>query len=104
MFQTSVAGLTRTAVTEIHMHAVSAVFYSPFGGSSLAAPVDAGRGGSGMVRKSTSEMYKSQTDWLKTFQQETTYNRPTRNTTPLMTSNKNMSNNLYPFGGQYSLM
>ena len=77
------------------IHVRSLFFYSPFG-SSLAAPVDAGRSSS-MVSKSTSEMYKSQTDWLKTFQQETTYSRLTLNTTPSMVSNKNMSSNLYPY-------
>ena len=104
LYVPDVRGRFDTIHLGINLHVMlSAVFYSPFG-SSLTAPVDAGRGGGGMVRKSTSEMYKSQTDWLKTFQHETTYNRPTLNTTPLMTSNKNMSSNLYPFEGRYSLM
>ena len=69
-------------------------FYSPYG-SRLVTPVDSRSGG--MVRKSTSEMYRSQTDWLKTFQQEmSTFNRPALKATPLMSSNLNMSNNLYP--------
>ena len=69
-------------------------FYSPYG-NSLVTPVDSRSGG--MVRKSTSEMYRSQTDWLRTFQQETsTFNRPTLKATPLMSSNLNMSSNLYP--------
>ena len=84
---------------------LSMCLYSLFG-SSLVAPVDpAGLTGSSMVRKSTSEMYRSQTDWLRTFQQEmSTYSQPKLKTTPLMVKNKNMSDNLYPFYAQYSLM
>ena len=99
-----VRGRLNTAHLWVCNYVVHVFSYSPFGGN-FVAPVDpAGLASGSMVRKSTSEMYKSQTDWLRTFQQEmSTYARPKLKTTPLKVANKNMSDNLYPFYTQHSL-
>ena len=52
-------------------------------------------------------MLKSQTDWLKTFQQEmSTFNRPTPKSTPsaITPSNSRNLTTLYPFKNSYSLV
>ena len=77
------------------------VYFSPY---SFAPPSD---NNFSVVRKSTAEMLKSQTDWLKTFQQEmSTFNRPTPKSTPsaITPSNSRNLTTLYPFKNSYCLV
>jgi len=76
----------------VHIYLANFVSTSPY---SFASPSD----NNFSVRRSTAEMLKSQTDWLKTFQQEmSTFNRLTVKSRPssLTASNSRNLTTLYP--------